>query len=210
MSAIGWRLPLPAFGAKMDRFARPPMVSAPPPPGGLDARPRRGRRPWGWKTWLGLGLFVGLGYGLTQRLLLIPLGDGWRGSQNFGVKPFPGNELEGLRRRFGVEGQEIRGDLDLLELEAQEKRQKAEIDKRQAEMAERERLEEERRQRAADRARLEGLEEAPTSPEPPAAALPPLETPELPPMSPSPPQSADDVPAPPALSEPTADPTLPR
>jgi hypothetical protein len=37
--------------------------------------------------------------------------------QGFEVRPFPGTSLESLRLRFGAESQEIRGDLDLLELE---------------------------------------------------------------------------------------------
>lgn len=92
----------------------------------------------GWKRWLLLGACFGLGYGITQRLVTIDLGPGWSAPERFGVKPFPGTELNSLRRRFGDEAQPIRGDLDLLDLERQQERQEAAIDKRRAEMEARE------------------------------------------------------------------------
>lgn len=64
-----------------------------------------------------VGLCLGLGYGVTHRLLALQLPPLVRLGQGFEVRPFPGTSLESLRLRFGAESQEIRGDLDLLELE---------------------------------------------------------------------------------------------
>ncbi len=78
-----------------------------------------------------VGVCFGLGYGLTQRLVALNLPALVHLGQGFGARPFPGTGLESLRQRFGAEGQEIRGDLDLLELEAENRRQEEEIAKRQ-------------------------------------------------------------------------------
>ena len=74
-----------------------------------------------WQVPLLVGFCFGLGYGLTHRLLALQLPALVRLGQGFEVRPFPGTSLESLRLRFGAEGQEIRGDLDLLELERQPK-----------------------------------------------------------------------------------------
>ena len=70
-----------------------------------------------WRGPLVVGLCFGLGYGITHRLLALQLPSLVRLGQGFEVRPFPGTTLESLRLRFGAEGQEIRGDLDPLELE---------------------------------------------------------------------------------------------
>lgn len=88
-------------------------------------------RPRGWRLWLVLGIGFGLGYGITERLVSLDVGDGRPSSQSFGVKAFPGTPLGTLRQRFGAENQQIRGDLDLLELERQRQRDQAEIKRRQ-------------------------------------------------------------------------------
>ncbi|MFM7676695.1 MAG: hypothetical protein ACKO5F_14205 [Synechococcus sp.] len=88
-------------------------------------------RPNPWMAPLVVGLCFGLGYGLTQRLMALNLPALVHLGQGFSARPFPGTSLESLRQRFGAEGQEIRGDLDLLELEAENKRQEEEINKRQ-------------------------------------------------------------------------------
>lgn len=85
-------------------------------------------RPPRWRGPLVVGLCFALGYGITQRLIdlglpsLVQLGHG------FDMRPFPGTSLESLRQRFGGgrEGQQIRGDLDAVELERQ--RREAEQD----------------------------------------------------------------------------------
>jgi hypothetical protein len=65
------------------------------------------------------GLCFGLGYGLTYRLLALQWPSLVRLGQGFEVRPFPGTSLESLRLRFGADSQEVRGTLDLLELERQ-------------------------------------------------------------------------------------------
>ena len=107
--------------------------------------------------WLFVGACFGLGYGVTQRLMRVNVSGGWQGSQLFGVKPFPGTGLAGLRERFGAEKMEIRGDLDLLELERQKQEEQKEISRREAEIKRREAEDQERRQREAERIRLELL-----------------------------------------------------
>lgn len=73
----------------------------------------------------------GLGYGITERLVSLDVGDGRPASQSFGVQAFPGTPLGTLRQRFGAENQQIRGDLDLIELERQRLREQQEIQRRQ-------------------------------------------------------------------------------
>jgi hypothetical protein len=68
-----------------------------------------------------VGICFGVGYGLTHRLLALQWPSLVRLGQGFDVRAFPGTSLESLRLRFGAESQEIRGDLDLLELEQQTK-----------------------------------------------------------------------------------------
>lgn len=67
-----------------------------------------------------MGVCFGLGYGLTQRLLDLQLPALVQWGQSFDVREFPGTSLESLRLRFGSENQELRGRLDLLELEAEQ------------------------------------------------------------------------------------------
>ena len=83
-------------------------AAAPLPP-----RPR-------WQVPLLVGFCFGLGYGITHRLLALQLPSLVRLGQGFEVRAFPGTSLDSLRLRFGVDSQEVRGDLDLLQLEQQE------------------------------------------------------------------------------------------
>ena len=103
-----------------------------------------GRKSWSWRRALGLGLCFGLGYGLTMRLLDLSVVGVWQDMQRFGVQSFPGTELDSLRKQFGDRQEQIRGDLDLLELERQQQREAAELGKRQAEMAAREQAEQQK------------------------------------------------------------------
>ena len=133
------------------------------------------RPPRGWKSWLLLGFCFSLGYGITHRLVAIRVETDWGGRQRFEVKPFPGTELDSLRRRVGDASMEIRGDLDLLELERQRQRDAAAIEQRRSAMEERE-----RRQQEQDNAREAEAEPVPAAD--PAVDLPPLpEPPSLPP-----------------------------
>ncbi len=152
-------------------------------------RASAGRR--NWRQVLVLGLCFGLGYGLTLRLLDLPMASSWKGVQRFGVKTFPGTELDSLRKQFGDRGEQIRGDLDLLELERQQQRDAADVKKRQAEMTAREQDEQQQQQNQDDRQRLEAVQQGqqdhlaplPAEParEPAPAASPSLSTPALPP-----------------------------
>lgn len=70
-----------------------------------------------WQVPLLVGFCFGLGYGITHRLLALQLPALVRLGQGFEVRPFPGTSLESLRLRFGADNQDIRGDLDVMELE---------------------------------------------------------------------------------------------
>ena len=85
-----------------------PLSASTPP----RSRPR-------WQVPLLAGVCFGLGYGLTHRLLALQLPSLVRLGEGFEVRPFPGTSLESLRLRFGDDSQEVRGNLDLLELERQ-------------------------------------------------------------------------------------------
>jgi hypothetical protein len=64
-----------------------------------------------------VGLCFGLGYGLSQRLFNLQVGELVHFGRNFDVQPFPGSSLESLRLRFGAGGESIRADLESLEQE---------------------------------------------------------------------------------------------
>ena len=127
-----------------------------------------------WRTPLVVGICFGLGYGVTSRLLALQ----WPGfvqlGQGFDVRPFPGTSLESLRQKFGAEGQAIRGDLDLMELEAQN-RQEEEQARLQAEQ-------EEKRLAAPEQPMDAALpaEPAPAASDPVAPAPPPPDLPQFP------------------------------
>ncbi|MBE9154361.1 hypothetical protein [Cyanobium sp. LEGE 06113] len=150
------------------------------------ARPVRPRHRW--RGPLLAGFCFGLGYGITQRLLVLQLPGLVQLQQGFDVREFPGTSLESLRLRFGSDNEEIRGDLELLELE------------RQAKQREQERQAAEREQ-AAERQRDERQAEQ-------ERALQTL--PEIPPLNPAADPGADATPEPdsspppaPALPEPS-------
>jgi hypothetical protein len=108
-----------------------------------------------WKGPLVAGLCFGVAYGVTQRLVSFNVAELIRFGPGFDVQVFPGTSLESLKLRFGDAQAEIRGDLELQELE----RQQQEEAKQRAEEAKKA---EERLQNAAQ---LEPLQDA----EPPAA-----------------------------------------
>jgi len=156
-------------------------------------RPRaRPVRPRGWKRWLLLGVCFGLGYGITHRLLSLRLETGLNGRQRFEVKSFPGTELDSLRRRLGDASMQIRGDLDLLELERQQQRDAAAIEQRRDQMEERERS----RQEQDSQSELAPVDAAVD----PGPDLPPLPEPPVLPPEPAP------IAEPPAPTAPTTTP----
>ena len=94
----------------MTQVARPRS-----PQSGDAAAPRRPR----WAGPLVAGLAFGLAYGVTQRLVSLNVGELIRFGQGFDVQVFPGTSLESLRLRFGAADAELRGNLELQELERQ-------------------------------------------------------------------------------------------
>ncbi|MFZ0408522.1 MAG: hypothetical protein WAM11_10485 [Cyanobium sp.] len=162
-----------------------------------------------WRRALALGFCFGLGYALSMRLLELPVASGWKGIQRFGVKTFPGTELDSLRRQFGDRQEQIRGDLDLLDLERQQQRDAAELGKRQAEMEARDRSESQQQLNQEQAPPLESPQQdqaggtpsrtTEPTPEPPQT----LTTPSLPPPPAPAAPSNDSAPAAPAANPPT-------
>ena len=90
------------------------------------AIPRTRPRPVSlWRRPLLVGVCFGLGYGITQRLLDLRLPGLVSWGQSFDVGEFPGTSLESLRLLHGSTDQELRGNLDLLELQAEKPEAKA-------------------------------------------------------------------------------------
>ena len=136
-----------------------------------------------WKGPLIAGLCFGVAYGVTQRVLSFNVAELIRFGPGFDVQVFPGTSLESLKLRYGAAEAEIRGDLELQELE----RQQQEEAKKRAEEA---KQAEEELKRASE---LEPLPEPelpqadPTPAQPkPAAPSAPLPAPPVPPLAPAP------------------------
>ena len=124
-----------------------------------------------WKGPLIAGLCFGVAYGVTQRLLSFNVAELIRFGPGFDVQVFPGTSLDSHKLRYGAAEAEIRGDLELQELE----RQQQEDAKKRAEEA---KLAEEELKRAADPEPL---------PEPELPEVTPLQAPEPQPVPPLPP-----------------------
>ncbi|EDY37968.1 conserved hypothetical protein [Cyanobium sp. PCC 7001] len=130
-----------------------------------------------WRGPLVAGFCFGLGYGITQRVLALQLPSLVQLRQGFDVREFPGTSLESLRLRFGKDAQEIRGDLEVLELERQAKQreqERKEEERKQAEAEQRRQAE----QKAEEERRARELEALLTPPQPPGerdieSAVPP-------------------------------------
>jgi hypothetical protein len=99
-------------------------AQARPPQSAANAR----RRP-AWAGPLVAGLCFGLAYGVTQRIVSLNVGELIRFGQGFDVQVFPGTSLESLRLRFGAAESELRGNLELNELERQKAADEALPDK---------------------------------------------------------------------------------
>lgn len=147
-----------------------------------------------WAPWvlpLVAGLGFGAGYGITDRLLMFQTGGPVKLDQGFEVKPFPGTTLESLRLRYGTDREELRGDLELIELERQQEEEEA------AKKAEKAKAEKARREVA----RKENEAQKPDAPR---------RQPEAPVRGPSPESAPNDVSAADApLSEPVPEPVPP-
>ena len=68
------------------------------------AKPKRRARPRFWMGPLVAGACFALGYGITQRVVLIRSGLEQSDSQSFKARAFPGESLEALRLRHGETG----------------------------------------------------------------------------------------------------------
>ena len=131
-----------------------------------------------WQGPLVAGLCFGVAYGVTQRLLSFNVTELIRFGPGFDVQVFPGTSLESLRLRFGDAEAEIRGDLELQELERQQQQEA----KQRAEAAK----EAEAALKRADA--IEPQVEPPAEPQLPAASSPaPLLPVAPPPSAPAPP-----------------------
>jgi hypothetical protein len=95
------------------------MTSAPAPP----PAPERSSGDW-WRLPVVVGVCFGLGYAASLRLLSLGGEEERRNRQRFDVQAAPGTTLDSLRQRFGGEAREIRGDLDLIDLEQQQKQER--------------------------------------------------------------------------------------
>ncbi len=195
--------------------ARPPSSPGRTPPRGQGPR-AAARRGWDWRIWGIVGLCFGLGYGVSHRLLNLGIEAQTGASQRFEVKPFPGTGLDSLRQRFGGPATDIRGDLDLIDLEEQQQKEAAEIEKRRAALEEREarqrQLEAPDRSTDPDRGPSPPAIEAlpPPAPSPPPTRNPPARVREAPAPAPAAPRQVVAPPATPpqVLAPPVAPPPL--
>ena len=166
---------MPEAGARRrSRRSSPEEVPAPP-------------KRWApWVLPLVAGLGFGGGYGITDRLLAVQTGGPAKLDQGFEVKPFPGTTLESLRLRYGADREELRGDLELIELERKQEEEEA-AEKAKAQEA----------KAKAEQARREAAQKEKEAPKPEA----PRPQPEAPARRSSPepapnPGTAADAPAP--------------
>lgn len=127
-----------------------------------------------WKGPLLAGLCFGVAYGITQRLLTFNVGELIQFGSGFDVQVFPGTSLESLKLRFGDAEAEVKGDLELQELERQQHQEEA----RRAEQARQAEAELQRAQEAEPEPPLPS--ELPPAAPAPAAVAPPAEPPAAP------------------------------
>jgi hypothetical protein len=177
------------------------MATAPPP----STRPRQVRRTAPppaprWRRWLLLGLFFGLGYGLTQRLLEVRWGEGTTRTPSFQPKATPaGTPLEELRRQTGENTKPLPTDLEELARKQREEKEKAKAAKQEASEREATANEAEKNRLESERRRLEESTLEPSNPSvstPMAPDLPPPTPVPLMPPPPPPSQPSTEAPAP--------------
>jgi hypothetical protein len=170
------------------------MATAPSPPSRSRRQVRRADPPPRWRRWLLLGLFFGLGYGMTQRLLEVRWGGGANRPPAFRAKsPAGGTTLEELRRQHGNTTKPLTADLEALVREKRETKRQQDAAKRTD--SERQKMETQEDTDLGDRERrLDDLAapQEPASPEmagergtsPLTPAAPELPPPVLPPAEP--------------------------
>lgn len=120
-----------------------------------------------WRHWLALGACFAVGHGVAQRLIDFRPDEAPGGFQNFGVKPFPGQSLEALRRRHPGQAASLLVDFEELERQKRSQKEKAEFDQRRSELEQSQRDEEERLRREAEQVRLDALDRVPGEPDAP-------------------------------------------
>ena len=147
------------------------------------AAPAPQRRPRPWVGPLVVGVCFGLGYGVSQRLFNLQVGEMVHFGRNFDVQPFPGSSLESLRSRSGSPSESIRADLEFLDQQRLQAEEAAQAEA-EAKLAS-----------PSPDGGLVPLELAPG----PAADQDPPSAPDLPPPPPTAP-SAPSLPAAPAAS----------
>lgn len=129
-----------------------------------------------WAGPLVAGLSFGLAFGLTQRLVSLNVGELIRFGHGFDVQVFPGTSLESLRLRFGAAESELRGDLELQELQRRQEAAPAMPAAQPDATAPAESVPQTARDGAAepppDDALLDPIPEAPPPPTDPAAEVP--------------------------------------
>lgn len=167
-------------------------------PGSAVGAPPRGRRPL-WQGPLVAGLGFGLAYGITQRLVSVNVGDLIKFGPRFEVQAFPGTSLESLRLRFGDTEAEIRGALELQQLERQQQLLQQQEAKRRAEEAQQGR-DAQSLERPLEEPGAEQAEPAPAAPAAPALPQPSRPSASSAPSAPSAPPAP--VAAPPPLAAP--------
>jgi hypothetical protein len=182
------------------------MVAVPPsrPGSRRDLGPRRsdrallGWRRWQWPHWLAFGLCFGLAHGISQRLIRAQAdGQGAGSPQAFPVQAFPGESLDGLRRRLGGQPQDVRADLEALNQQRQNKQESTELEQRRVELEDRQQAEQQQAQQEKERARFDALDRQ-QAPTPPTPALPPQDS------APASPASRSEEPIAAPLAEPPA------
>lgn len=114
-----------------------------------------------WWQWLVLGACFAIGHGVAQRLIDFRPDEAPGGFQNFGVKPFPGESLEALKRRHPAQSGSLLADFDELERQKRNQQEKAAFDQRRNELEQSQRDEEERLRREAEAVRLDALDGEP-------------------------------------------------
>lgn len=159
-----------------------------------------------WRRWLLIGLFFGIGHGLTQRLMEVRWGEGSNRPPAFRAKaPSGGTSLEELRRQHGQKAKPLIADLDTLAREKREETEKQAAAKREEEARQKASLQQEKDRMESERRRLEAFN-SPTEPdlaEPPRQEVAVPTTPPTPELPPPEPFAAEPPAAAPATGAPS-------
>lgn len=181
------------------------MAPAPSPTTRSRRQARLARATPRWRRWLLIGLFFGIGHGLTQRLMEVRWGEDSNRPPAFRAKaPSGGTSLEELRRQHGQQAKPLTADLETLARAKREEKEKQATAKKEEEARQKAALQREKDRVESEQRRMEAFD-SPTEPpmseplgrEESVPTTPP--TPELPPPEPfavEPPASAPAAGAP--------------